>query len=71
MKIVDFIKSLFAKRNEHIKSVEKIDKEIAEVLYKVEPKVEEVVVVEEKPKKAKPKAKAKKKPAKKKTNESK
>jgi hypothetical protein len=63
MSIIAFIKSLFAKRNEHVKSVEKIDKEIAEVLYKVEPPV-----VEEKPKKAKPK---KKKPAKKKTNESK
>ena len=63
MNVIEFIKSLFAKRNEHVKSVEKIDKEIADVLYKVEP-----VVVEEKPKKAKPK---KKKPAKKKTNESK
>lgn len=61
MSIISFIKSLFAKRNEHIKSVEKIDKQIAEVLDKVEP-----VVVAEKPKKAKPK---KKKPAKKKTNE--
>jgi hypothetical protein len=65
MSIIEFIKSLFAKRNEHIKSVEKIDKEIADVLYKVEPKAT-AVVVEEKPKKAKPK---KKKPAKKKINE--
>ena len=63
MSIIEFIKSLFAKRNEHVKSVEKIDKEIAEVLYKVEP---QAAVVVEKPKKAKPK---KKKPAKKKTNE--
>ena len=58
MSIVKFIKSLFAKRNEHVESVKQIDKEIAEVLYKVEPQV-----VMEKPKKAKPK---KKKPAKKK-----
>jgi|APHig6443717817_1056837.scaffolds.fasta_scaffold953508_1 hypothetical protein len=65
MSIIKFIKSLFAKRNEHVKSVEKIDKEIANVLYKVEPQGT-AVVVEEKPKKAKPK---KKKPAKKKTNE--
>jgi hypothetical protein len=64
MSIISFIKSLFAKRNEHIKSVEKIDKQIAEVLDKVEPQATAVVV--EKPKKAKPK---KKKPAKKKTNE--
>lgn len=56
MSIISFIKSLFAKREEHIKSVEKIDKQIEEALYKVEP-------VEDKPKK-----KAKKKPAKKKTN---
>ena len=63
MSIVKFIKSLFAKRNEHVESVKQIDKEIAEVLYKVEPQV-----VVEKPKKAKPK---KKKPAKKKINESK
>lgn len=63
MSIVKFIKSLFAKRNEHVESVKQIDKEIAEVLYKVEPQV-----VMEKPKKAKPK---KKKPAKKKINESK
>jgi hypothetical protein len=65
MSIIKFIKSLFAKRNEHVKSVEKIDKEIADTLYKVEPKGT-AIVVEEKPKKAKPK---KKKPAKKKTNE--
>ena len=63
MSIVKFIKSLFAKHNEHVESVKQIDKEIAEVLYKVEPQV-----VVEKPKKAKPK---KKKPAKKKINESK
>ena len=63
MSIVKFIKSLFAKRNEHVESVKQIDKKIAEVLYKVEPQV-----VVEKPKKAKPK---KKKPAKKKINESK
>lgn len=55
MNIISFIKSLFAKRDEHIKSVEKIDKQIEEALYKVEPVV-------------KPKKKAKKKPAKKKTN---
>ena len=35
MSIVKFIKSLFAKRNEHVESVKQIDKEIAEVLYKV------------------------------------
>lgn len=58
MNILSFIKSLFAKRDEHIKSVEKIDKQIEEALYKVEPQ-------EVKPKKPK------KKPAKKKTNESK
>lgn len=67
MSVIKFIKSLFAKRNEHVESVKQIDKEIAEVLYKVEPQ-EVVVVVEEKPKKAKPK---KKKPAKKKIDESK
>jgi hypothetical protein len=67
MSILKFIKSLFAQRNEHVESVKQIDKEIAEALYKIEPK-ETAVVVEEKPKKAKPK---KKKPAKKKTNESK
>ena len=55
MNILSFIKSLFAKRDEHIKSVEKIDKQIEEALYKVEPQ-------EVKPKKPK------KKPAKKKTN---
>jgi hypothetical protein len=58
MNILSFIKSLFAKRDEHIKSVEKIDKQIEEALYKVEPQ-------EVKPKKPK------KKPAKKKTNGSK
>ena len=63
MKIVEFIKSLFAKRNEHVQSVKKIDKEIADALYKIEP--QQVI---EKPKKAKPK---KKKPAKKKIDESK
>lgn len=57
MSIISFIKSLFAKREEHIKSVEKIDKQIEEALYKVEPQPIE-----------KPKKKAKKKPAKKKTN---
>lgn len=58
MNILSFIKSLFAKRDEHVKSVEKIDKQIEEALYKVEPQ-------EVKPKKPK------KKPAKKKTNGSK
>jgi hypothetical protein len=58
MSILLFIKSLFAKRDEHVKSVEKIDKQIEEALYKVEPQ-------EVKPKKAK------KKPVKKKINGSK
>ena len=57
MNIVEFIKSLFAKRNQHVESVKQIDKEIAEVLTKTEPVAK---------KKAKPK---KKKPAKKKVNE--
>ena len=61
MSIISFIKSLFAKRDEHIKSVEKIDKQIEEALYKVEPQVVG----------PKPKKKAKKKPTKKKTNGSK
>jgi hypothetical protein len=61
MKIIEFIKSLFAQRNEHVKLVKQIDKEIADALYKVEP--QQVI---EKPKKSKPK---KKKPAKKKINE--
>ena len=56
MNIISFIKSLFAKREQHIKSVEKIDKQIEETLYKIEPQVVE----------SKPKKKAKKKPAKKK-----
>lgn len=59
MSILKFIKSLFAQRNEHVKSVKQIDKEIAEALYKVEP--QQVI---EKPKKPK-----KKKPVKKKVNE--
>jgi hypothetical protein len=58
MNILSFIKSLFAKRDEHVKSVEKIDKQIEEALYKIEPQ-------ETKPKKAK------KKPVKKKINGSK
>jgi len=37
MNILSFIKSLFAKRDEHVKSVEKIDKQIEEALYKIEP----------------------------------
>jgi hypothetical protein len=57
MNIIEFIKSLFAKRNEHVESVKQIDKEIAEALTKAEPVAK---------KKAKPK---KKKPAKKKVNE--
>lgn len=55
MNILSFVKSLFAKRGEHIKSVKKIDKQIEEALYKIEPQ-------EVKPKKAK------KKPVKKKIN---
>ena len=35
MNILSFIKSLFAKRDEHIKSVEKIDKQIEEALYRL------------------------------------
>ena len=59
MNILSFIKSLFAKRDEHIKSVEKIDKQIEEALYKVEPQ------------EVKPKSKPKKKPTKKKKDGSK
>jgi hypothetical protein len=59
MNILSFIKSLFAKRDEHVKSVEKIDKQIEEALYKIEPQ------------EVKPKSKAKKKPTKKKINGSK
>jgi hypothetical protein len=59
MNILSFIKSLFAKRDEHVKSVEKIDKQIEEALYKIEPQ------------EVKPKNKAKKKPVKKKINGSK
>jgi len=66
MSVIKFIKSLFAKRDKHVQSVKQIEKQIAEVLDKVEP--QQVI---EKPKKPKPKAKPKKKPAKKKTHESK
>jgi hypothetical protein len=62
MSVIKFIKSLFAKRDEHVQSVKQIEKQIAEVLDKVEPQK-----AIEKPKK--PKAKAKKKPVKKKTHE--
>ena len=37
MNIIEFIKSLFAKRNEHIQSVKQLDKKIAQALDKVEP----------------------------------
>jgi hypothetical protein len=59
MNILSFIKSLFAKREEHIKSVKEIDKQIEEALYKVEPQ------------EVKPKKKAKKKPTKNKKDGSK
>jgi hypothetical protein len=59
MNILSFVKSLFAKRDEHIKSVEKIDKQIEEALYKIEPQA------------VKPKSKVKKKPTKKKKDGSK
>jgi hypothetical protein len=36
MNIIEFVKSLFAKRNEHVESVKELDKKIAKVLDKAE-----------------------------------
>jgi hypothetical protein len=44
MNIVEFIKSLFAKRNEHIQSVKKLDKKIAQALDKAAPKAKDAKV---------------------------